>query len=886
MKRLYKKLLATVFLSMPATVFAADYGPQDWTSGIHEHDGDYFRGNDNGYAIRVSNEGTGFIGHDVIVEGGLNAGGILVLNGAFIELSGSSIITGPSGSSLDINNATARIGAGTIVHGQTGVRLSPGNSSITVRGSSDNRASISGIETGMYMGQGSTADLSEFNIMSDNMGIYIMEGSRAILKDGAIQSGMVGLSLLGGEAELDRVNIRSSMMGFELSGIKKLGELQTISHLTLRNSDVEVINEDMYASQVASLSDGAVLDVIDSEIVTDGIMAFRFSNSNNMLNGEEVHNTLNLVDSVVMLRENSSHGFSYAFVSVGGVAKVNMSGSIVKGSGALYYLQDDVNAAQPVQSGLDIVADNLSQLYGRGVIARMGMGATNSIEPIANVTLKNGSFWAIDGNTEVTGLVVDEHATLAFLENRFETHQNGFTNLRVSGNYTGNKGYVMFNTILEPSHVDRQGDHLTVEGDVYGTTYVVVRNRGYQEEIVNDGINLITVKGVAENGADAFVLKEDYFYRSFSVLASGPYVYDLKYQTNNGINEWSLFLLYDQTEGPDGSKNPGALVYGAGVPLYEVYPQVLRQLNGLSTLQQRVGERVYVGGQENIDNQGFWMRVEGSTGHDNHRRSLTRSNYDLDRGKTQIGVDFAVLESGAGSLIGGVYGQYGHAKTDVSSRYGYGDVKTDTYGFGATLTWYQDNGFYMDGQGQVLWSRSSLYSRSHDGEMGFDRHMITGNGGTGYVFGIESGRKFNLFDAWSMTPQVQLIYGRIDFDSFYDVIGARIMRKDGESLLGRMGVSVDRGMSWQSESDDQRRLKVYGIGNLYYEFLDGTEVTVSGVGFRNEDHRFWGGIGSGVSYDWNNDAYVLYGELNVRTAFADFAKSYELKGNLGLKLKF
>jgi len=309
-------------------------------------------------------------------------------------------------------------------------------------------------------------------------------------------------------------------------------------------------------------------------------------------------------------------------------------------------------------------------------------------------------------------------------------------------------------------------------------------------------------------------------------------------------------------------------------------------MNSLATLQQRVGERVYFGDQENADNQGFWMRVEGSTGHSNAGRSLTRSHYDLDMIKTQLGVDFTALETRSGSLVGGVYFQYGHGSADVSSRYGYGDIKTDTQGFGGTLTWYQDNGFYLDGQGQVLWSRSALYSRSHRGEKGFDRHMTNGNKGLGYAIGLEGGRKFNLSADWSLTPQAQLVYSHVDFDSFHDIIGAKIVSKDGASLLGRVGLSLERRLSWQSASGDERHLKLYGIGNLYYDFLKGTKVAVSGVSFRNEDRQFWGGLGGGISYDWNNNAYSLYSELNARSAFADFAKTYELKGTAGFKIKF
>lgn len=44
------------------------------------------------------------------------------------------------------------------------------------------------------------------------------------------------------------------------------------------------------------------------------------------------------------------------------------------------------------------------------------------------------------------------------------------------------------------------------------------------------------------------------------------------------------------------------------------------------------------------------------------------------------------------------------------SVYGYDNIRVDTYGFDGTLIWYLDNGFYVGGQRQVLWSNSDIYS--------------------------------------------------------------------------------------------------------------------------------------------------------------------------------
>ncbi|EJF90286.1 hypothetical protein MEG_01197 [Bartonella tamiae Th307] len=39
--------------------------------------------------------------------------------------------------------------------------------------------------------------------------------------------------------------------------------------------------------------------------------------------------------------------------------------------------------------------------------------------------------------------------------------------------------------------------------------------------------------------------------------------------------------------------------------------------------------------------------------------------------------------------------------------------------------------------------------------------------------------------------------------------------------------------------EELRRLKTYGIANLYYEFLDETEITITNVTLENRPDRFW-----------------------------------------------
>ena len=46
--------------------------------------------------------------------------------------------------------------------------------------------------------------------------------------------------------------------------------------------------------------------------------------------------------------------------------------------------------------------------------------------------------------------------------------------------------------------------------------------------------------------------------------------------------------------------------------------------------------------------------------------------------------------------------------------------------------------------------------------------LADGNKGFGYALGLEAGYRHALNDRWSLTPQAQLVYSRIDFDRFVD----------------------------------------------------------------------------------------------------------------------
>lgn len=115
------------------------------------------------------------------------------------------------------------------------------------------------------------------------------------------------------------------------------------------------------------------------------------------------------------------------------------------------------------------------------------------------------------------------------------------------------------------------------------------------------------------------------------------------------------------------------------------------------------------------------------------------------------------------------------------------------------------------------------------------RSLANDNDGFGYSLSLETGKRIALDGNWSVTPQAQLAYSNVDFDSVTDPFGARVSMDRSESLKGRVGVAAEYQNAWQDASGRMARSNVHGLANLYHEFLDGSDVDVAGVNFANEN---------------------------------------------------
>ncbi|TPO08124.1 autotransporter outer membrane beta-barrel domain-containing protein [Mesorhizobium sp. B1-1-5] len=447
------------------------------------------------------------------------------------------------------------------------------------------------------------------------------------------------------------------------------------------------------------------------------------------------------------------------------------------------------------------------------------------------------------------------------------------TTLTINGDYTGAGGTIFLNAALDGD--TSTTDKLVVHGSTSGTSVLSVTNVGGAGVQTVEGIKIVDVDG---SSAGSFTLAGDYVFQGNQAVVSGAYAYRL-YQ--NGVStpadgDWYLRSAL--------INNP---LYSPAVPIYEAYPGVLQSLNELGTLQQRVGNRSWTGAGQGADEIGsvptqsaIWARIEATHTRQSPNSATTVSDYDVTTWKLQSGIDGLLYEDATGILLGGLTFHYGTASSDISSIYGVGSIRATGYGFGGTLTWYGDNGFYTDAQGEVTWYDSNLRSATLGSE------LAKGNNGFGYALSIEAGQKLALQGKWTLTPQAQLAYSSVRFSSFTDPFDAAVSLSGSDVLIGRAGLSLDYEDAWTGAQGKVSRSHLYGIANLYYDFLDGNDVNVSGTALHEHDQPLWGSLGVGGSLSWADDRYTVYGEAFAKSSLKNFGDSRAIGAKLGFSVRW
>lgn len=490
----------------------------------------------------------------------------------------------------------------------------------------------------------------------------------------------------------------------------------------------------------------------------------------------------------------------------------------------------------------------------------LNLSGSGSIAASSGVNLSGGGIFDISAITPTsmtvarfagTGTVVQ--GTKALMADVISPGGDGsIGTLTFSGVYAGTGNTLLIDTVLGDD--SSETDRLVITGTAMGGSNVVVTNMGGVGGVTATGIKIIDIGGSSDA---VFSLIGDTTHEGQQAVIGGAYLYGL-YQDSG---DWYLRTIIDDEP-----------VFQPAAPVIEAYVgAALQAFNTTESLVQRIGNRTLA------DGNGLWGRIEA--GHVSIAPdSTTGAGYDVTTWQLQTGFDGVLNQSEAATLVGGVNAQLGIISADISSASGVGSVASNGYGLGATLTWYGSEGLYLDAQGKLTWFDSTLDSET------LGTTIVSGNAGFGYALSLEAGQEVALGDNWSVTPQAQLAYSAVDFDAF-ESYGSTVALQSGDSLLGRLGLSIDHETEWQDAAGETGRTRFYGIANLSYEFLDGTATSIGGDTLSSKTDPLWGGIGLGGSVNWAGDRLSLYGEANLGTSLNHFGDSFSLGVTAGIKGK-
>ncbi|MEJ5027417.1 autotransporter outer membrane beta-barrel domain-containing protein [Brucella anthropi] len=399
----------------------------------------------------------------------------------------------------------------------------------------------------------------------------------------------------------------------------------------------------------------------------------------------------------------------------------------------------------------------------------------------------------------------------------------GFSTLEVYGDYRGKNGSFILNTKLNEGGAASETDRIIVTGDASGSGLINVINNGgtgaFTGTGATDGIKIVEIGGASDAefrlGSAAIIGIYDYQLRK----ADGQNWYlqtegqDVINPPVDVVDPGDLGTDDDEKDnggngGDNGDGETDAPVTGHVADIIPGYAIGLAAaqnhvLTSLDTFHERLGE---LRAEELQDGYHAWMRGIGKTG-SYSPKSITGYNghgFDMTTAGVQIGADYSksdVFVAGDKLTIG-MFGEYANSSFDVRGRTADGSISSK--GLGGYVTWQQKaptdrkpgTGAYVDAVVKQDWLEFGVNAKSVSG---FD--LQNGYKGKATTASIETGYGFDLGNDVVLQPQAQLIWSKVKADSFTDGDGIAVHGQKAESLIGRVGVRLEKTFYFGDEEE-------------------------------------------------------------------------------------
>ena len=322
--------------------------------------------------------------------------------------------------------------------------------------------------------------------------------------------------------------------------------------------------------------------------------------------------------------------------------------------------------------------------------------------------------------------------------------------LTIAGNMAGG-GTIQIDADLFTGRVDT----FNVTGNVTGTTTIKITDISQRFGAgQQNNITVVRVSGTAN--ASNFKLER-------GSIISGSYQYLLDYD-----EDAKTFNLIGRSTG-------APMLLAAPVAFFDGFARA-------PSLHQRRTDRSFSGPEGETSTRGGWSRlINGNFAYGNAQNE--RAEYDTDATGFQLGYDFAEMPVEGGSWVYGVTSQYNEVKAGVNiDEFGIAGTMTATgYGIGATATYYNLNGAYVDIQAQYNNINANFPTQS----LGL---LMNGVKSTAMLFSLELGQRYRVNDEVSLVSHGQVAWGQVDTDDFVTEQDQKVSFGADGGLTARIGM--------------------------------------------------------------------------------------------------
>ncbi|WP_345754862.1 autotransporter adhesin/invasin glycoprotein TibA [Citrobacter braakii] len=554
------------------------------------------------------------------------------------------------------------------------------------------------------------------------------------------------------------------------------------------------------------------------------------------LNNSAATFTGTLTGSGILTQEGGSTRFSGLLSQDGGIALQN------GGAMTMDALQAKANVT--TQSGTTLTLDNGTILTGNVAGDSTGAG---------DMAIKGASVWHLDGDSTVGALTLD-NGTVDFRPSTTTRLTPAFQAVSLTLGSLSGSGMFRMNTDIA-SHT---GDMLKVAGNASGNFVLDIKNTG--REPVSAGAPLQVVQ---TGGGDAT------FTLNGGKVDAGTWEYDLSKENTN----WYLKVDTPPPVTPPTNPDAGNPDVGVPSPVYRTTKSADAVLgmatapvyvfnSELQNLRFRHGDFM----QNTRSPGGVWGRYTGS---DNRISGGASSGYSLTQNGFETGGD-KVFDLGESHLAVGAFVSY--TDNSISHNRG-GDSTIGSTGGGLYATWFDNDGYYVDGVLKYNRFSNELRTRMSDGTAVKGDYSQNGFGGS-----LEAGKTFSLNDNTWAQPYVRTTAFRADAKDISLNNGMKASIGTTKSLQAEAGVNLGMNLDIAGKT-----VKPYLKAAINHEFSDNNKVRINDrYDFTNDISGTTGKYGAGVSAQLTPNAEVW--------AEANYQKGVNIEspvtGSVGFRINF